>query len=323
MSHQTPAQPDIASARVSAVPATAPLWQDLLRSLRPKQWLKNGLLCLAALFSVNQYWFPSEPGALISILSRSFAAFGLWCMLSSAEYLLNDFMDAAQDREHPTKRFRPIAAGRISKAVVLGVTGVLLGGGLIGSFALSTAFGLVALGYVALTTSYTLGLKHQVIIDVCILSMGFVLRAVGGAVAIDVPISPWLYVCTFLGALFLAIPKRRHELLLLDEKAGTHRRALEEYSPILLDQMINVVAPSTVIAYSLYTFSAETLPKNHAMMWTIPFVLYGVFRYLYLVYQKSLGGSPEETLLSDAPLIIDIVLWLTVAAGVLLFFRGQ
>lgn len=321
MSFQASTQSSVPSSE--AAPVQGSLLRDLVVSLRPRQWLKNSLLFMALIFSVNQYWSPGDLTSVTSFLSKSLTAFGLFCIMSSAGYLLNDLLDAPQDREHPVKRYRPIAAGRLSPTVVLATAGLLGLGGLAGSVVLSPSFGLVAAGYIVLTTAYSLGIKHQVLLDVCFLAMGFVLRAVAGAVAIGVPISPWLYVCTFLGALFLAIPKRRHEFILLEDKASSHRKALAEYSPALLDQMVNVVAPSTVIAYSLYTFSAESLPRNHAMMWTIPFVLYGIFRYLYLVYHEELGGSPEEALLGDVPLMADVFLWLVVSSTILLVFRGQ
>ncbi len=321
MNFQAPVPADATATELT--PAVTRPWRDLVTSLRPRQWLKNGLVFMALLFSINEYWSLTDLPAVTEIVARSFAAFVLFSMLSSAAYLLNDVMDASQDRAHPTKRNRPIAAGRVSPTVALAASGVLAAGGLGASLLLGPAFALVTAGYIALTTAYTLGLKHQVILDICILSMGFVLRAVGGAVAIQVPISPWLYVCTFLGALFLAIPKRRHELLLLQDKASEHRKTLEAYSPELLDQMLGVVAPSTVIAYCLYTFSAAALPMNHAMMWTLPFVVYGVFRYLFLVYHKQMGGSPEETLLGDKPLLLDVLLWLVASGTILVVFRGQ
>jgi 4-hydroxybenzoate polyprenyltransferase len=177
------------------------------------------------------------------------------------------------------------------------------------SFLINWRFGLIALAYLLLNLGYSFALKHVVILDVFAIGAGFVLRVVGGAVAINVPVSPWLYVCTILGALFLGLTKRRHELLLLEAEAGHHRRILQEYSPQLLDQLTTIVTATLVMAYSLYTFSAENLPRNHAMMLTIPFVLYGVFRYLYLVHQRSAGGSPEDLLWQDRPLLATCLLW--------------
>lgn len=298
-------------------------WRALLVSLRPRQWTKNALVFLALLFSINQYWFPSDSLAGVGVLlGRAVAAFLLFCAVASAEYLVNDLVDAPQDREHPVKRLRPLASGQLSTELALAVAAALAAGGVAGGFLLQGAFGLLLLGYCVMMLAYSLALKHLVIIDVFVIAIGFVARAVAGALVIGVPISPWLYLCTILGALFIGFSKRRQELVALGEGATNHRRTLEEYTPELLDQMVSVVTSSTVIAYSLYTFSAEGLPRNHAMMLTIPFVLYGVFRYLYLIHVKNLGGSPEEVLLTDRPLMLTIALWLAVAGVVLLFYRG-
>ena len=309
----TPSQPPVAGAN----PALA-----LLRAMRPRQWAKNGMVFLALVFSVNQYWSPGDTAQATNLLLRCAATFVLFCMVSSAEYLVNDVLDAPQDRLHPLKRNRPIASGALSPVVALAAAVVLASVSLVGSYLMSPSLGAVVAVYAALMGGYSFGLKHVVIVDVFIIALGFVLRAGAGAAAIGVPVSPWLYVCTVLGALFLALAKRRAELTLLQGDAGSHRRNLEEYTPALVDQMIGVVAPSAVIAYSLYTFTAESLPSNHAMMVTIPFVLYGVFRYLYLVHTRDLGGSPEEVLFSDRPLLGAIVLWVAVSALVLLAYRG-
>lgn len=303
-------------------PPSGSLGRGLLRALRPRQWPKNGIIFLALLFTVNQYWTPGNAPLTGALFIRVTAAFVFFCLLSSAEYLFNDVLDAPQDRLHPTKRFRPIAAGIVSPTTALALAGVLGTVSLVGCYLVAPTLAMVAAVYAAITMGYSLGLKHFVIIDVFIIALGFVLRAGAGAVAIGVPISPWLYMCTILGALFLALAKRRNELTLLQADAASHRRNLDEYTPELVDQMINVVTPSTVIAYSLYTFTAETLPGNHAMMVTIPFVLYGVFRYLYLVHSRNMGGSPEEVLLTDRPLIVSVLLWILVSGLVLITYRG-
>ncbi|MBI4497783.1 MAG: decaprenyl-phosphate phosphoribosyltransferase [Chloroflexi bacterium] len=305
-----------------ASPLAREAWA-LLQAMRPRQWTKNGTIFLALLFSVNQYWSPFDLVQATQLLVLTGAAFLVFCMLSSGEYLINDLADIDQDRLHPAKRLRPLASGRLRASVALAAAVVLLVGGIGLAFVLQRGFGIVATGYAVLMLAYTAVLKHTVILDVFTLAAGFVLRVVAGAVVIAVPISPWLYLCTVLGALFLGLAKRRHELTLLEQGATAHRPVLEEYSPRLLDQMIAVVTPSLVIAYSLYTFTAESLPRNHAMMLTIPFVLYGIFRYLYLVHNKQQGGRPEEVLLSDLPLIIDIVLWLATAGIILVLFRGS
>lgn len=291
-------------------------------SLRPKQWTKNLLVFLALLFSINESWRPTAGDVALTFVGQSVLAFLLFCALSSGIYLVNDLLDLEQDKEHPQKRHRPLASGELP--IIYGG----LGAALLLSLSLALglwwkgAFGLVLLAYAAAMVAYSLLLKHMVIIDVFTLAFGFLLRALGGAVAIGVPVSPWLYVCAILGALFLGFGKRRHELVLLEGNASQHRGILAEYSPRLLDEMMGVVTPATVIAYSLYTFTAPNLPTNNAMMATIPFVLYGIFRYLYLVHSKNQGGSPEDILLSDLPIMIDVFLWIVVALGILWLFRG-
>ena len=281
----------------------------LLTSVRPKQWTKNSLVFLGLIFSLSL----GEQNLVV----RASTAFVAFCALASAAYLLNDLIDLERDRQHPIKRKRPIAAGHISPLLAAAVAALLAALGVLLAVGLGYSFSVVALLYLALTISYSLFLKQVVILDVLAVAAGFVLRAAAGAVAIGVPISPWLYVCTVLGALFIAFCKRRHELLLLQASAGDHRRILQEYTVPLLDQMISLVASATVIAYSLYTFSAENLPENHAMMLTIPFVLYGIFRYLYLIHVKGDGGSPEEVLLSDRPLLATVIGWGAASTAVL------
>jgi 4-hydroxybenzoate polyprenyltransferase len=232
-------------------------------------------------------------------------------------YLLNDVADREADRRHPLKANRPIAAGRVSVRLALVAAATLTIVCLGMSFALDAGFGFIALGYIILMVLYNAWLKHQVLLDVFAIAGGFVLRAAGGATVIHVAISPWLYLCTILLSLFLGFGKRRHELLLLEGEARVHRRNLEEYSGPLLDDLINIVAGATIIAYSMYTFFASAVPQNHAMMITIPFVLYGVFRYLLLIHQTNFAGAPEEAVWRDVPLVADLLLW-TVAAAVIL-----
>ena len=238
-------------------------------------------------------------------------AFGVFCALSGAVYLFNDVADREADRNHPLKRERPIASGQLSPSTAV-AAGVILGGaGIAVGFAVNAQFGLIAATYVTALLLYSVVLKHVVIVDVLMIAAGFVLRAIGGAVAVDVPIGHWLLVCTTLLALFLALSKRRHELLLLAEGATDHRRILEEYSPYLLDQMIGVVTSSTLIAYTVYATSPDTAARlgTGKLGLTIPFVLYGIFRYLYLVHQKRGGGSPAAMLLTDRPLLGCVALW--------------
>lgn len=287
----------------------------LLRSLRPRQWIKNLFVFAGLVFSRNAF----EP----SLLMSTGLAFLLFCLLSGGVYLINDVLDYDLDRLHPQKRHRPIASGELPRSVGAAVGTSLLVGGLLAAFALGRAFGLVALAYALLLTAYSLALKNVVILDVLIIAIGFVLRAVAGVVVIGVEISSWLLICTVLLALFLAFGKRRHELLALPVNAADHRPILSEYTPQLLDQMVAVVTASTVTAYALYTLSSETVEKFHTrwLPLTIPFVLYGIFRYLYLLYRRELGGNPSELFLTDLPLLLNLCLWALAVLAILYFPR--
>lgn len=239
------------------------------------------------------------------------AAFAVFCGLSGAMYLLNDVADRDRDRLHPLKRARPIAAGALPVGRAMAIAVVLLGVGLGAAWLIAPPFAVAALAYVVLLGAYSAWLKHIVIADVLAVALGFVLRAVAGALAIGVAISGWLIICTLQIALFLAIGKRRHEYMSLGETAASHRPILAEYSAGLLDQMIAVVTASAVTAYSLYTMSPETVAKFHTpfLPATLPFVIYGIFRYLYLLYRRQLGGNPSELLLSDRPLLLNSLCW--------------
>jgi len=273
----------------------------MLRAMRPLQWTKNALVFAAVLFAHKIF----EPEPLL----RSSAAALIFCAVSSGIYLINDVRDAEQDRLHPRKRYRPIAVGELAPRTAALTAGTLLACGLLGALAIGLEFAGVIAGYIALMIAYSYGLKRVVILDVFAIAAGFVARAAGGAVAIDVPVSPWLYVCTGLGALFIGFGKRRNELVTLEGMAGQHRANLDAYSLPLLDQIIAIVSAAMIISYSLYTFDAPSVPQNHALMLTIPFVLYAIFRYLFLVYQKQLGGSPEVLLVTDRPLLLCISGW--------------
>lgn len=282
----------------------------ILESMRPRQWAKNLFVFAGLLFSHKLF----TPLALVAL-----GAFAIFCALSGAIYLLNDVADRAKDRLHPKKRERPVASGRLSVPVAVAAAVVLIALALGASVAVSWPFAAVAAAYAALLILYSAGLKHVVIVDVLVVSSGFVLRAAGGAVAIGVEISGWLLICTILLALFLALGKRRHEYLTLGGDAAAHRPILAEYSAALLDQMIAVVTASTVTAYALYTMSPETVAKfqTHWLPASLPFVLYGIFRYLYLLYRRQLGGNPSELFLNDAPLLINSVLWFLVVLVVI------
>jgi 4-hydroxybenzoate polyprenyltransferase len=280
----------------------------LLLSLRPAQWTKNLLVFAGLLFGRRLF----DLAAVVAAVS----AFVVFCALSGVVYLVNDIADRDSDRRHPLKAQRAIASGALPVSIAAAAALVLGGIGLAGAYAIRPAFALVAAGYLALQITYSFPLKHIVIIDVLTIAIGFVLRAIGGAVAVDVEIGHWLLVCTILLALFIALAKRRHEIVLLAGEASGHRKILGEYTPYLLDQMIGVVTASTLVSYIFYTISPETQAK-FGTAWlglTIPFPLYGIFRYLYLVHQREGGGSPADLLLTDWPLLACVALWaLTVA----------
>jgi 4-hydroxybenzoate polyprenyltransferase len=273
----------------------------LLKTMRPRQWTKNLVVFAAVIFDRQlslTNWIP---------LVRSLAVFILFCMLSGSIYIINDILDVESDRNHPTKCKRPIASGKlpirtaiISASLIILVTMPM-------AFVLSPVVGLIALTYFILNLAYSTRLKHVVLVDVMIIAAGFVLRVAAGVAVIQVErFSPWLYVVTTLGALFIGFGKRRAELTLLEDKANSHRKVLDGYNLPFLDHLITVVSSATIMTYSLYTFSAPNVPANHTMMLTIPFVMYGIFRYLYLIHVRQEGGAPEELLLTDRPLQMDI-----------------
>jgi 4-hydroxybenzoate polyprenyltransferase len=278
--------------------------------MRPEQWTKNLIVFAGLIFGHRLF----DPAAV----ALSLAAFLIFCALSGVVYLLNDVMDREADRRHPFKSRRPIAAGELSPRTALVGAGVLAAAALAASAWVRPQLGVVAAVYVALFAAYSGILKHVVILDVLTIAIGFVLRALAGAVVVDVPMSHWLLICTILGAVFLGLTKRRHELTLLGDGAGEHRRILEEYNPYLLDQMIGVVTASTLVAYIIYCTSPETMEKfgTDQLVLTTPFTIYGIFRYLYLVHRKGMG-SPSEALLNDRPLLICIALWAVTVVAVI------
>ncbi len=314
---QTPAERAALARRSGALPQLG----YLLKAMRPRQWTKSGIVFLAFIFSVGQEYHLNDPDTWLPKLLESLVAFACFCLVASADYLINDINDIEADRAHPTKRNRPIPSGLLPMRTAWIAAAALLAVGNAAAFALDWRMGFVILAYSILMIAYSYSLKHMVIIDLFVIAAGFVMRAMAGAFAIDVPISPWLYVVTALGALFLGINKRRAELTLLESGAKGHRKILDEYTIPMLDQMGAIVTGALVIAYGLYTFTAEGLPTNHSMMLTIPFVLYGIFRYLYLVNVKNEGGSPEEVLLKDIPIMLTAISWLTTAALILTLAR--
>jgi len=279
----------------------------VIKALRPNQWTKNALVFAAFIFALGD---KTQDVSLLSVWRVACAA-GLFCMLSSSIYLVNDIRDVVQDRKHPQKKFRPIAAGQLPIPTAWFMSLVLVVCGLLGSFFLNTQFGLVALGYIILQIAYTFGLKRIALVDLFVIAAGFVLRALAGAVVLDVQISPWLLLCTLLLALFLALCKRRHERVILSDSMGETRTNLEKYDPKLLDQLIGIVSSAVIVFYALYTLWPDTIEKfgSSNLAFTIPFVLFGLFRYLDLVYRHEQGGRPEKILLTDLPLIIDMILY--------------
>lgn len=299
VSSARPVRPAAAGEYASA----RPLAVSLLLSLRPSQWTKNLVVFAGLIFGEELF----VPGAAL----EASVAFAVFCALSGVVYLINDVRDRAADQLHPIKSRRPIASGALSVEAALGAAAALGAVALGAAIWLSPAFAAIAAGYVALLAVYSATLKHHVILDVLTLSAGFVLRAAGGAVAIDVPVSRWLLLLTLLLALFLALSKRRAELVTLADDAKGHRPSLAEYSPYLLDQMISVVTASTLIAYAFYTISPDTVRRfgTEDLIFTVPFPLYGIFRYLYLVHRRDGGGNPSEHLLTDRPLLVCVALW--------------
>jgi 4-hydroxybenzoate polyprenyltransferase len=283
----------------------------LFKAMRPKQWTKNAFVFAALIFDVKLF----RP----AMLAKTLLAFGIFCLASSAVYLINDLADREKDRQHPTKRLRPLASGALSPRVAALAAASYIVVALASGCWLGLGFELVLVAYVLLNVAYSFWLKNIVIVDVFVVASFHLLRVIAGVVVIQAArFSPWLYICITLLALFIAIGRRRHELTLLGtENANSHRASLEEYNVRLLDDMIALVTSAATVAYSFYTFSAPNLPSNHAMMLTIPFVLYGLFRYLYLIHVRNLGGSPDELILQDKPLLAVVALWALSVVAVL------
>ncbi|WP_245640235.1 decaprenyl-phosphate phosphoribosyltransferase [Paenibacillus dakarensis] len=283
---------------------------QLIKQLRPKQWTKNLLIFAAPLFSFDT--------VNVTVIADTIAAFFLLCFISGCVYIINDYIDLEADRSHPVKQHRPMASGQLNPNVAL-VFGIVL---LIGSLAASAIFSplftsLLAL-YFVMNVAYSLHLKHVVIIDIMIIAAGFVLRALAGGLVIHVPFTPWFLLCTMLLSLFLAIGKRRHELVLLQEEKGSHRKVLEHYSLELLDQFSGIVTTATIISYSLFTFTSG---RTIHLMWTIPLVIYGIFRYLYLIHIEKKGGSPDRVLLEDRHILMTVLVYVVSVIGILTYFE--
>ena len=286
----------------------------LIRTMRIRQWTKNVFVLSPLLFSRHLF---DTHSLLLAI-----EAFFLFSLVASAVYVLNDVVDAEVDRSHPVKRLRPIASGQLPVPFALIAVGVLMAAALVPAVLIHAGFASILAAYFLLNVVYSLFLKKAVIVDVMTIAASFVLRIVAGAVVIDVPISEWLLICTSLLALFLGFSKRRHEITVLEEDAHVHRPVLLEYSTYFLDQMISLVTASTLICYILYTVDDDTVEKfgSKALLYTTPFVLYGLFRYYYLVHQRKTGGDPTAELLTDLPLLANVLLW-GAAVVLILYFR--
>ncbi|MEE9284646.1 MAG: decaprenyl-phosphate phosphoribosyltransferase [Dehalococcoidia bacterium] len=312
--HAAPAKPALGLA------AYGGQLRQLLSAMRPRQWAKNLLIYLAFFFTLGQHETAGLAGEL-SLFGEVTLGFLLFSLLAGATYIINDLLDLEADRLHPQKKNRPLAAGRLNPTFAVAGSVVMAAVAVGLAFILDLGFGVMSVVYLGVILAYNLQLKNMVIVDVMTVAAGFVVRAAAGALIIGAPISPWLYVMTSLGALLISLGKRRNERAALGESGAQHRRVLEDYSVPFLDQLVAIVAPATLVSYTLYTFTAENLPDDNSMMLTIPFVLYGIFRYLFLVHHKNMGGSPEEIFLTDYPLLINILLWLATASGILLYAR--
>jgi 4-hydroxybenzoate polyprenyltransferase len=291
------------------------MFRNLLRLARPAQWLKNLFVLTPLIFAGEARDVNAVEKAILGVI--------IFCVLSSAVYALNDLIDRDKDRQHPLKKSRPLASGAVTIAQATVMIAVLTAIGVVAAWFLGLAFFITALVFLALNLVYSLVLKNVVILDAMAVALSFVLRAYAGAMAINVPVSQWLLINTLLLALFLAFGKRRHELVLLETGATAHRKILSQYSPYLLDQLIAVTTPSVVVMYMLYTMSSEVSSKLHTnnLYLTIPFVVYGIFRYLYLIHKQEKGGSPTEVLLGDPPLALTVLSWAATAILILYVFR--
>lgn len=301
--------PRVATGREAGV------WPALLESMRPLHWARNAFVLTALIFDKKLF----QPVALLQVS----AAFCLFCLVASGVYLLNDLLDVERDRQHPVKKNRPLASGRLPIPVAAVAAAFLLVVSTVLGFLLRPWLGGFLLLYVLINVAYSLGLKNVVVLDIFAIASGYVLRVAAGAVAVQVErFSPWLYVFTGLFAMLVSLAKRRHELLILAENAGNHRSSLNAYSLTFFDQTITMMAGGAIVVYALYTFFAPNLPANHAMMLTIPAAMFAFLRYLYLVYSRGEGGAPDDLFWTDRPLVVAVALWGAMAAAVLYLMPG-
>jgi len=290
----------------------------VLRSLRPKQWVKNGLVFLPFVFAVNQVWSPTDLTPIPGFLVQLMVLLAAFCALSSAVYLLNDLLDRDADRQHPIKRHRPIASGKVGVPAAVALMVVLGGTGLITMTVLRPVLGGLGLTYLLINVFYSLGLKKVVLVDVLFVASGYVIRAASGAVVIGAIASPWLYAVTAAGALFMVLGRRYAEVRLADQDVSRQRPVLRAYGGPFIGQLLGIAATAALISYTLYTVEAESLPANHTMLLTVPLVTFGLFRYLYLLNTNAEAESPEQLITRDVPLVAAILCWVGVSAMVLL-----
>lgn len=295
---------------VSSAGGGAGTISGLFRLLRPKQWTKNLLLFAALLFSFEEIRTETITAVVVGFL--------LFSLVAGCVYILNDYVDRERDKLHPTKKSRPIASGQVqpAHALMFGIALLVLSLG--AAFTMNPLFGVLCIVYFLLNVSYSFVLKHLVILDMMTIAAGFVLRAIAGGVLIHVPFTPWFLICTMLLSLFLAIGKRRNELTLLEGNTGSHRKVLDNYSITLLDQFNTIVTTATIISYSLFTFTSD---RTIHLMWTIPLVIYGMFRYLYLIHMKNQGGSPDRVLFEDKPILITVILYVVSVITIFAIFE--
>jgi 4-hydroxybenzoate polyprenyltransferase len=300
----------LSSTNVESATSIRELPWLLIRQLRPKQWTKNLLIFAAPLFSFETI----NTGSLLDTL----IGFFLLSFVSGCVYIVNDYADREADRNHPVKKYRPMASGALPPKLAIVFGALLLIFSLAVSYLLNPLFTVLLLFYFAMNVAYSFRLKHIVIIDIMIIAAGFVLRAIAGGLVIHVPFTPWFLLCTMLLSLFLAIGKRRHELYLLKNDRGSHRKVLEYYSFDLLDQMSSIVTTATIISYSLFTFTSG---RTVHLMWTVPIVIYGMFRYLYLIHIEKKGGAPDRVLFEDSHILFTVILYVISVVGILIYFE--
>lgn len=281
----------------------------MIEQLRVRQWTKNLLLFAAAIFSIDTIT-TADFGQVVM-------AFLMFCFVSSCVYVLNDYVDREADRNHPTKRFRPMASGALKPSVAISFASSLFVASIGYAFYMDAAFGALLIGYFALNVAYSFKLKHLVIFDIMTIAVGFVLRAIGGGLVIEEELTSWFLLCIMLVSLFLAISKRWHEAHLQDASPGAHRKVLQHYTTELLSQLKTIVTTATIICYSLFTFTSG---HSSNLMWTIPLVIYGIFRYLYLIHVKGAGGSPEKVLIEDKPILLTVALYGLLTTAILFYY---